>query len=115
VPSLKAQALAAHLDAAAPSVTSPWHYLALVFTYLATAAADARAAAGELIDTPEEREAIEQTVLSHYDKITVALMSKNVAMATLFHSLRSTVKGALDFILLALAPPPPAPVTPPTP
>lgn len=103
MPSPKAQALAAHLDAAAPSVTSPWHYLAVVYAWLASTLS-------EQIDTPAEREAIEAVVMAQYDAIVVSLSKTQIVLAGIFAAMRQQVKNGLDFILVALAPaPPPTP------
>lgn len=111
--SAKAQALAAHLDHVEASVSTPWQFIHFFTSWLMAAAASARTASQQLIDTPEEREAIIQVVLTRYDKLTASIMLKNVSLGTMFKALRTAVEQALDLLFLALAPPPaPLPTTP---
>lgn len=103
------QALAAHLEAAAPTVTSPWHFLAIVFAWL-------QSTASTFIDTPEERAAIVKTVMDAYDRLTQTLAAGRPALALLFAATRPMVAAEIDRLLLYFVIPPaptPAPQTVP--
>ena len=102
-----AQALASHLDAAAPAIaSSPFSILTVIWNYLTSLA-------GGLIDTQEERDRISKMVMDAYDVATVAATKNNALIGAAFAAARPTVKAALDYMLAQFAPaPPPAPPVP---
>ena len=106
-------ALAAHLEAAAPVVAaSPFNILSVIWNYLSQLA-------GGLVDTPEERDAIEAMIMSAYDKATLAATESNALLGVAFAAAKPTVKAAVHFMLAQFAPVPapqpvPVPVVTPT-
>ncbi len=105
------QALSAHLEAAAPVIAaSPFNLLAVVWNYIASLA-------GGLVDSPEDRDAIEAMIMGAYDKATLAAAGSNAVLGAAFALAKPTVKAAVHFMLAQFAPAPtpqpvPVPVIP---
>ena len=90
----KAQSLASHLDANASAISGVTSFWTLIHDWLVSQAGKAR----ELIDTPEERKAIEAVVLAKFDELVAPKVPP--LLAGVF---RSAIETTLDALLVALA------------
>ena len=103
----KALALAKHLDAATPNVTSGFHVLAVIWSFLTSML-------GGVVGTPEEKAMIEKIVKDWLDKTVLALMATNKPLALVLAGSEDMIMQGIDWMLNRLAPPPP-PTPAPTP
>jgi hypothetical protein len=92
----------AHLSASAASITDPFQFLASVSKWF-------KDFASSFVDSPEERQKIEDSIMRVYDDITRGLLATNPAIAAVFVALRKFVLSGIDHLLLLFTPSPAAP------
>lgn len=101
--------LESHLLSATAGASDPFQFLEALAGWF-------RSMAGTLIDTPEERKAIEDVIMGAYDKFSAAVSAGRPAIGLLFRASRGFVLSSIDNLLLSFAAPPaPSPAPSPAP
>lgn len=97
MPTAHAISLTSHLEANASAITGLTTFWTFIRQWLLSRVTQAR----ELIDTPEERAAVEAVVLAQYDKLLVLGADPKVAALALVF--KPFVASMFDALLVALA------------